>query len=103
MPLFARAALGDSRIGSKTMLTDLLHATNFVRFRPRSARHGSFRASFDTDARSQAAAMATHHGRALLAVAVACMMVAASATLPDVGKDMADIVSEKGYPIEECA
>lgn len=26
----------------------------------------------------------------------------AHASLPDVGKDMADIVSEKGYPIEEC-
>jgi len=41
--------------------------------------------------------------RVIFSVALVGMLAwCAHASLPDVGKDMADIVSEKGYPIEEC-
>ena len=41
---------------------------------------------------------------AILAVATACLVQAVwgKVTLPDVGKSMAQLVTEKGYPIEEC-
>ena len=56
--------------------------------------------------------MARFHSVAAVACAAALALVCVmgvggvrgvAAGLPDVGKDMADIVSEKGYPIEECA
>ena len=67
------------------------------------SRHLSTKAVAVPDTVSLGTMSTLQYVRAVLVVAVvACTAAAVSATLPDVGKDMADIVSEKGYPIEEC-